>query len=120
MTLPLHRMSFTVPGPPVPKPRARVMVGYSYTPPRAREYERLVALHARQARPDGWPLDAEYRVRIAVYRARRAGDLDNFGKMALDGTQKVLFANDSQIRELHVLRFDGEEPRMFVEVEALE
>jgi Holliday junction resolvase RusA-like endonuclease len=113
------KLSFVVQGPPVPKPRARVMAGYSFTPPRAREWEKLVALRALEARPSGWPLDADYRVRVAVYRQARRGDLDNFVKAATDAMNRTVYEDDRQIVELHALLFDDKsDPRLLVEVEA--
>lgn len=114
------RLSFCVNAPPVPKARARVMAGYAFTPKRVRDYEKLVAQHALEARPAGWPLDSTYRVFVAVYRAQRRGDLDNFLKAITDALNKgVAYSDDSRIVELHgVMNLDREDPRVMVEVHA--
>lgn len=122
----MEPLSFDVPGAPVPKARARVMAaGYSFTPKRVREYEASVRAAAAEAvaqRPD-WPKEhpGGYKVRVAVYRARAAGDLDNFAKSALDAMNKgVVFDDDRRVVELHaLLLLDRERPHLLVEVEPL-
>lgn len=70
---------FVVPGKPQPKQRARVGVGGRfYTPRETREYAKLVRSCAWAAMAQAgllqrgaWPLDAEYRVSIAIYPPNR-------------------------------------------------
>jgi Holliday junction resolvase RusA-like endonuclease len=112
------RMTFTVMGTPVPKARARVMKGWAFTPARVRDWEKTIANCAAIAKPVDWPMDAEYKVRIAVYRAARRGDVDNYAKSATDACNGVLYGDDRQISDLRVIRFDGDIPRLFVEIEA--
>lgn len=131
------RFNFTVLGAPIPCERARVYArGGRQTaslPARSREYQEEVRRTMLEARPFGWPLDREYRVRIFIYRARRAGDLDNFDKSICDACQcsKVkgtrvrlndgVYLNDGQIADKHVRRWDGDpEPRVFVEFEVID
>jgi len=116
-------LSFTVHEAPVPKARARVMAaGWSFTPKRTRDFEAKVreeAVAAVAATP-GWRTDVDMRVRVAVYRARRAGDLDNFAKAITDSMNRIVYEDDRQIRELHTLLFDDkDDPRALVEVEPL-
>ncbi len=101
---------FVVPGPPVPKARARVVQrsgrSRAFTPALTARYEKTVATYAlcaRAALVERWPLDARYRVEVRVYR-RRAGDLDNVVKSALDACNGVLWADDAQVDELHAYR----------------
>lgn len=120
----MRALSFVVAGAPVPKARARVMNGYSFTPKRVRDYELLVRTIAESVvskRPD-WPLDnaAGYFLRVAVYRAARRGDLDNYTKAISDGLQRTCFDDDKRIVEIHAKLFDDKEhPRAIIEVEAL-
>jgi len=120
-------LSFMVHGAPVPKARARVMAaGYSFTPKRVRDYEKLVRERAKEAvaAVPGWPKEHEagYRVRIAVYREARRGDLDNLLKSVTDAIQGgVVMDDDRRILDLHGLMFvDKADPRVLVEVVPLE
>ena len=46
-------------------------------------------------------------VSLVWLRSRRAGDLDNRIKVALDALNRVLWADDDQIVELHAYRMDS-------------
>ncbi len=118
------KLSFTVYGAPVPKARARVMRGFSFTPKRTKDYELAVKNAAIEALANcpKWVRDnaAGYRVSVAVYRAALRGDLDNYAKSALDAANKLIFDDDRRVTEIHALMFlDRVCPRMLVEVEAL-
>jgi Holliday junction resolvase RusA-like endonuclease len=94
----------------IPKPWARPRLGNSrrgYTPPDVeahRETVRWCGLQARakweklHGRP--WPRskDHEYTLSVRAFRARRAGDWDNFGKQIGDALEGTLFPDDRQIR----------------------
>lgn len=76
------------------------------------------ALTAACAQID-WPRDREYKVRIAVYRAARRGDLDNYIKACTDAGNGVIYEDDKQIVEMHGMLFvDKVNPRVLIEVEA--
>jgi crossover junction endodeoxyribonuclease RusA len=102
-------LAFVVPGPPVPKERPRFgLRGRVYTPSKTSSYERTVKVHALAAvaraswrRAPG----ARYAVDLVVYfpDARRR-DLDNVCKSILDGCNGVVFADDSEVDEVRVLR----------------
>lgn len=63
------------------------------------------------------PLDGDVSVSLAVYRAQRRGDLDNFFKATFDALKGVAFNDDSQVVEIHAWRNDDKEnPRVDVEV----
>ncbi len=118
-------LSFTVHGAPVPKGRPRFGGGRTFTPARTAAYERLVKAAAVEALAQlgAWSRDnvAGYSVRVAVYRARRSGDLDNFIKAATDPLNGVAFDDDRRIVELRgLLLLDREDPRMLIEVEAIQ
>lgn len=82
--------------------------------PEARAYKENVAkLAGRYLIEQG-----EISVSIDWYRQRRSGDLDKRQNILLDALQGVLFANDSQVVELHARRFDDpKNPRIVVTVE---
>lgn len=103
---------FTVPGPPVPKARARHGRGRrSYTPTKTASYEEKVALCARLAlnKTKGWPTspNARFFVECDVFRQHKRGDFDNFLKSILDGLNGVAWTDDSQVVGGTVRRFDG-------------
>lgn len=118
-----RRLEFTVYGPPVPKARARVVGRRAITPERTRNYEFIASAVARSAVSKAdWQLDnpAGYRVSIAVYRAARRGDLENFAKSICDSMNTIVYDDDRRIVELHALMFDDKvSPRVVVMVEAL-
>jgi Holliday junction resolvase RusA-like endonuclease len=107
---------------------------HAFTPARTEAYEQLVAWHARAAmgkqrwrgRARGRLFLAElgtgpFRVELAVYRKRNAGDVDNFSKAALDGMTKAgVWLDDRYVDELLVrLQIDKATPRLEVRVERL-
>lgn len=106
-----------VPGPPVPKARARKGKGGRwYTPPRTRQYEahvRTAALAARQ-QAGGWPTDARYEVQARIcFPDRRRRDGDNVVKSLLDAANGVLWDDDSQVvRRTTEDTVDRERPRV--------
>lgn len=131
------RVSFEVPGPPVPCARARVSVrkhvdgsghertfARAYTPASTKAYERTASLHARNAvnRCRAWRRDAQaYRVRLTFYRDVARGDWDNHAKAVGDAMNGVVYEDDRQICDAVVsVRTDRENPRTVVEVVMLE
>lgn len=123
----IARLVFTAHAVPVPKARARVVAGgrMSFTPKRTRDYETYVRSCAELAvsAHGSWPRTNEggYRLRVAVYRAANRGDLDNLVKGVSDALNRsTALDDDRRIVELHALMFvDKEDPRVFVELEAL-
>lgn len=119
------RLTFTVPGPPVPKARPRVSKRGGYTPSETCAYERLVGIHALAARQrlhDPWPRDARaYAVTIRIFEPPKArGDLDNYVKSLADGMQSVLYGTDRRIRKLNAsVDVDRERPRAEIEIEPI-
>ena len=119
---------FTIIGVPVPKQRARTVrtrtgQRITFTPPRTVMYERVVALNATIARnrfAGTWPLDAQYEVTLRIFRARNAGDADNFQKSFGDGANGALWNDDKQIVAWHVtMDVDRENPRIEATVVAV-
>ena len=110
------RISFTVPGRPVPKARPRVTRHGTYTPESTRSYERAVLVswksQSGQRFPDGTPLAvyvaAHFPIPASAPKKRRAtlegaphtqhrGDLDNVVKSVLDALNGFAFADDSAV-----------------------
>lgn len=62
-------------------------------------------------------LEGVLAVHIDWYRPRKIGDVDSILKSLLDAMQGFVYANDAQIAELYVRRFDDKErPRVDVAV----
>lgn len=98
----------------VPWQRTASYQGRNLTPKTQRAYQRYVATTVAMQSPAGWPADARYAVELIVYEpdARRR-DLDNQAKTVLDALNGVLWADDSQIDVLAVVRrLDRERPRV--------
>ncbi len=90
-------------GEPVVKKRPRVLRnGHVYTPKSTRNQEAAIGALAR-ATLGLVPADAQsiFGVRAVFYlRTRRPKDCDNLLKVVLDGLNQVVYADDSQVREL--------------------
>lgn len=101
------RLSFEIPGPPVPKARARVTGGGTFTPKKTKDYEEAVGWAAMVAyRKLGplpkWPLYVEYGLDCVFWwKGRPACDGDNCLKSVQDGLEKVLYKNDKQVVDGH-------------------
>lgn len=108
-------MKFPVPGKPVPKARPRVVNGRAFTPQRTKNYEKLVALHAKAAMArERWDYDGNVRVVLGIEKHQaevtvepsqleRFGkaDIDNIFKAVADGLEKAgVFDNDRRVVEM--------------------
>jgi len=91
-------ITLEIPGRPVPKGRPRVAAGgHAYTPRRTRDFEELVAWHARGARRRFGRQPLAVEIELWSQRPLR-GDLDNYVKSILDGLERGgLFVNDRQV-----------------------
>ena len=111
-------MEFTLPFPPSVNrywrmPRA---LGRPILSREARLYKSQAGLEAR--RQGVRQLTGDVLVQIDVYRPARRGDIDNFGKVALDSLNGIAWNDDNQIIDLHLRRFDDKtNPRLQVRVE---
>ena len=114
-------LSFWVDSRPVPKERARTIKTKrgkyrTFTPTRTARWETLVRLTAQAACSAAkWkPEPGRYTVSVTVYRARRAGDADNFLKAAKDAMNDVVWPDDRMVVSASVCLVDGERVGMWV------
>ncbi|MFB3980352.1 RusA family crossover junction endodeoxyribonuclease [Microbacterium proteolyticum] len=102
---------FTVHGEPIPKSRPRAKAGQQpYTPKRVVIGERNVRGAFELAYPDWQPIPRDVRLRVDVtfYRSTRHGvDVDNLLKLVTDALNRVAFADDEQISNIHAYRVYG-------------
>lgn len=87
--------------------------GRTFLSKEAKEYKQAVKSEMQWLTPK--PIEGAVAVTIAVYRPRRAGDLDNRIKVLLDSLNGIAYADDQQITKIHAERFeDKENPRVEV------
>ena len=118
-------IAFVVEGNPVPTARPRVVrtkagIPVAFTPKSSRDYQRQVALCAREAMGGRRKITGPVRLTVAFHRdSERRCDLDNLLKSILDGlTLAGLWADDSQVVELHATKaLSRSSPRAEIEVE---
>jgi Holliday junction resolvase RusA-like endonuclease len=121
-------MTFTIPGPPVPKARPRVVNGHTYTPQRTADYERTVQwcykAYAHGAEPISTPCMVEMVFKFAIplsarrkrlpdrvkpgdpYTARP--DVDNLSKAILDALNGIAFVDDALVVSITARKEYGE------------
>lgn len=104
-------IEFTVHGEPIPKSRPRAKAGQRpFTPQRVKTGEANVRAAFEIAYPGFEPLPRDVRLRIDVtfHRSTRHGvDTDNLLKLVTDALNRVAFADDEQISNVHAYRVYG-------------
>lgn len=86
---------------------------------RARAFKQEVYYMAKQQGAE--IIEGPVRVRMDVYRPRKAGDIDSTLKITLDALNGIAWLDDSQIVELTVRRYDDKhDPRLRVTIEEAE
>ena len=132
------RISITVPGEPVAKARPRFTKnGHVYTPQKTAVYEQVIGLHARAAMkgkkiltgaiklsvtaympiPQSWSLKQKTKAMSGALRHTKRPDSDNLCKAVQDALNGIIYADDAQIYEVHILKRYGI-PRTEIVVEA--
>ncbi|SOZ99475.1 Holliday junction resolvase [Cupriavidus taiwanensis] len=139
------RVTLTIPGVPVPKGRPRFRnrrtksgaeFVQAYSPEKTRSYDAVVRTLAEQAMAGRPPLTGALQVNFVAFlpvprswpqkRSRSAlegrvlptyrPDLDNMIKNVLDGSNGILFADDSLITDMVVSKRYSDRPRAVLEV----
>ena len=112
---PLVAQSIMLPVPPSANRYWRTYRGRTVVSADAKAYKAGVWLVAQAAGMH--PFACPVAVRLHVYRARKAGDLDNYAKVTLDALRGIAYQDDNQIIELHLWRHDDKaNPRIEVEI----
>ena len=113
-------MRFTVDGNPIPKQSYRAVKGGGYQPKRVTDWQEHVGWCARTAMGSKDLILGDLKVTLRFTRDnKRRVDADNLSKAVLDGMNAIVYADDKQIKELHLfVEYDGE-PGVDVEVEQL-
>lgn len=113
-------LTFTVPGPPVPKERARILKRRKYTPDKTKAFEASVAAFAKIAMRDadvemvGKKIPVALSLEFYMQDGRRR-DIDNMAKSVMDGLNGVLYHDDYQVVRLECVKsVDKDEPRTVI------
>jgi Holliday junction resolvase RusA-like endonuclease len=136
----MMQIMFTIYGEPVPKGRPRFSTRgkfpVAYTPEKTKNYESDVGMMAKAAMGASEPLEGALEAFIYVtfpvpasYSKKRTEtcligqekhtkkpDLDNVIKSVIDGMDKIVFENDSQITSIHSTKVYGEVAKVEVVV----
>lgn len=120
-------LAFTVPGPPVPKQRARVFwdkrIGKyrAVTPPRTAQYQARVAARFKVAYPHHRPISGRVGIVLRFYTRDARGDSDNFQKATVDALNRRAWIDDRQIdhADVSVVR-NSPTPRTEIEIYELD
>ena len=135
----MSEIKLIVLGAPVAKGRARLGNGHVYTPPKTAKYENAVKWEALRVMAGRQPFDAPLGVEVVaqlpippswskkkreqaargfVMPASRP-DLDNYVKAALDGMNKIVFRDDSQVVAIIARKEYSEAPRLEIGITEL-
>jgi Holliday junction resolvase RusA-like endonuclease len=136
----MMQIMFTIYGIPIPKGRPRFSTRgkfpVAYTPEKTKNYESDVGMMAKAAMGASEPLEGALEAFIYVtfpipasYSKKRTEaclsdsekhikkpDLDNVVKSVIDGMDKIVFENDSQITSIHATKVYGEVAKVEVVV----
>lgn len=119
------KFSFTIPGQPVGKERARKGPHGFYTPDRTKNYQTEAAWVAKRAglSPREGPVALFIRAYVSAGKLHREGDpvtkrpdCDNIQKIVMDGLTGVAYFDDAQVYFCEVTKRYSKDPRVEVEV----
>jgi Holliday junction resolvase RusA-like endonuclease len=143
MEVEMNYITFTIPGEPVAKGRARSFVRNGhvahYTPEKTAHYENLVRLAAQQAMagrapiegpvrlvvdawlgiPVSWSLNKQRQAALHAIQPTKRPDLDNILKAVKDGMNNIVWRDDSQVVVVQASKVYGQ-PRVEVKVQELQ
>ena len=101
--------SFTLPVPPSANRYWELRRNRIVVTDEARAYKQEVAYQLNRYAP----LVGDVAVNFTVYRPAKRGDLDNYTKVMFDALNKLVWADDKQVIEIHSFREDDKKnPRV--------
>lgn len=110
-------ISFIVDGEPVPKQSFRFAHGGGYTDHRVSAWQQEVSRKAREAMQGRAPLTSQVAMRVVfVLSNHRRVDLDNLNKGVSDAMNGIVFADDTQVISLHLVKHVKNHPGILVQV----
>jgi Holliday junction resolvase RusA-like endonuclease len=110
-------INIIVEGQPVPKQSYRAVKGGGYTDPRMKAWQTAVAWKATEVMQGRDPLSGPVSVRLVfTLSTHRRVDCDNLSKGTLDGLRKIVFGDDSQVVNLHVVKHVEKNPGVLIEI----
>ena len=105
-------VALCLPVPPSANRYWRNMRGHMVVSEEAKTYKQHVCLLCGSVEP----FAGDVAIRFRVFRARRAGDLDNYEKVLLDALKGILYDDDSAVVEIHAIRDDDKHnPRVMLQ-----
>lgn len=108
---------FIVDGEPVPKQSYRSVKGGGYSDPRVKEWQRRVSWAATLAMQGRSMLEGPVAIRIVFCLSnRRRTDLDNLNKGVSDALNGIVFKDDHQVVNLHLVKHIKKNPGILVQV----
>lgn len=129
-----YRIAFTLPGPPLPKLRARVTKNGTYTPRKTRRFEASVRAAGQVAMgtlrpcrdavqmtlvafvpiPKSWSKRKHAQALAGLLYPLTRPDLDNYEKSVTDALNGVVYVDDAQICDVVKSKRYSDEPRVTV------
>ena len=113
---------FLVDGNPVPKQSTRFDGrGHAHTDPRVKAWQDIVSLRAKEAMQTREIIKGQVAVRLVfVLKTHRPMDCDNLSKGVLDAIKNIVFEDDSEVFNLHIVKhvIPKANPGVMVEVRA--
>lgn len=107
ITQTVREIRATLPYPPSANRYWRNARGRTFVSKEAKEYKQAVKSEMQWLTPK--PIEGAVAVTIAVYRPRRAGDLDNCIKVLLDALNGIAYADDKQVVQINAFRIDDKD-----------
>lgn len=108
---------FIIPGTPRPKQSFRYSSRGHHQPQHVTDWQNTVAWHARLAMQGRDPMTGPVSMRcVFVLPTNRRCDLDNLNKAVSDAMQGIVFKDDTQVVNLHLVKRVCANPGVYVEV----
>jgi crossover junction endodeoxyribonuclease RusA len=105
-------VALCLPVPPSANRYWRNMRGHMVVSEETKTYKQHVRLLCGSVEP----FAGAVAIRFRVFRARRAGDLDNYEKVLIDALKGILYDDDSAVVEIHAIRDDDKHnPRVMLQ-----